>query len=326
LSGVSTRALSLGGSFSPKGTPLRADPTDHLSDARRKPAGGLFAPLGAVAPPISPSQSTARPEPSLRATRRFQEWKTEIGRQLAAQSAKGADEAALGQRAYEAKLAAGPDWLRYRADSAVMDAPPVRISRQDRDSILAALDTITRRGLRWSGGIEREVLTALKGGAIRRTIASMIRVAMKWGRVYPSLVGLASKSLAACATQTAHNAIKALVALGFVTKHRRVKEIETPYGRKLVQDNNAYEIHMPPAGSLGDRILRGDLSESKIERAKAKPCFYSDSSLSKAPKQAVAQPKIAPKPVDRPVPEAERSLVKTKLHALLASLRPQPAT
>jgi hypothetical protein len=62
---------------------------------------------------------------------------------------------------------------------------------------------------------------------------------MNRGRVYPSLGGLASKALAACATQTAHNAIKALVALGFVTKHRRVKEIETPYGRKVVQDNNA---------------------------------------------------------------------------------------
>jgi hypothetical protein len=49
-----------------------------------------------------------------------------------------------------------------------------------------------------------------------------------------------------------------------VTKHRRVKEIETPYGRKVVQDNNAYEIQMPLASSLGQRILRGELSESKL--------------------------------------------------------------
>ena len=41
-----------------------------------------------------------------------------------------------------------------------------------------------------------------------------------------------------------------------MTKHSRVKEIETPYGRKVVQDNNAYEIQMPLAGSLGQRILR----------------------------------------------------------------------
>jgi hypothetical protein len=112
------------------------------------------------APNASARTRQPRPEPSLRATRRFREWKTELGRELAAQSAKGDDEAALAQQAYEAKLATGPDWLRYRSDSAVMDAPPVRISRQDRDRILGVLDVVTRRGLRWSAGIEREVLTA----------------------------------------------------------------------------------------------------------------------------------------------------------------------
>jgi hypothetical protein len=82
----------------------------------------------------------------------------------------------------------------------------------------------------------------------------------------------------------------------------------------------------PPEGSLGDRILRGELSESKIERAKASPCFCKESSLPDAPKAEGAKPKFAVKPADPPVPEAERSLVKAKLHALLASLRPQPAT
>jgi hypothetical protein len=207
-----------------------------------------------------------------------------------------------------------------------MDAPEVRISRKDLARILVALDTIVRRGLRWPADIPAKVLTALKGGAIRRVLVSLLRIAMNRGRLYPSLVGLASKALAACATQTAHNVREALQALGFVTKHRRVKEIETPYGRKLVQDNNAYEIHLPAAGSLGDRILRGELSESKIERAKAKPCFYKESSLPDVPKAETAKPKFAAKPADTPVPEAERSLVKAKLHALLASLRPQPTT
>jgi hypothetical protein len=120
-----------------------------------------------------------------------------------------------------------------------------------------------------------------------------------------------------------------VVALGFVTKHRRVKEIETPYGRKLVQDNNAYEIHMPLAGSPGDRILRGDLSESKIERAKARPYFSEDSSLPEAPKPATDRPNFAPKPIDspiEPIAEAERSIVRARLHALLARFGPQPAT
>ena len=84
---------------------------------------------------------------------------------------------------------------------------------------------------------------------------------------------------------------------------------------------------MPLAGSLGERILRGELSELlKIERAKAKPCFCMGSSLPDAPKAEGAKAKPAPKPVARPVPEAERSIVKAKLQGLLASLRPQPAT
>ena len=82
---------------------------------------------------------------------------------------------------------------------------------------------------------------------------------------------------------------------------------------------------MPPEGSRGDRILRGESSESKIERAKASPCFK-ESSLPDPPKAEGAKPKFAAKPPDLPVPEAERSRVKAELHALLASLRPQPAT
>jgi hypothetical protein len=301
-----------------------------LADAPRlkapqEPQDRRWAPLAAFAPATSPSPATGRPKPAVRAKRRFARWQTEIGRESFA-GAKTDEDVERAQRAYEAKLAAGPDWMHYRSDSAVMDAPPVRISRQDLARILVALDTIVRRGLRWPGDIPAKVLTALKGGAIRRVLVSLLRIAIKRGRVYPSLVGLASKGLAACATQTAHNVREALQELGFVTKHRRVKEIETPYGRKLVQANNAYEVHMPPAGSLGDRILRGELSESKIERAKAKPCFYRESFLPNAPKAEGAKPNIPPKPVDPPVPEAERSLVKAKLHALLASLRPQPAT
>jgi hypothetical protein len=91
-------------------------------------------------------------------------------------------------------------------------------------------------------------------------------------------------------------------------------------GLLLVQGRNAYEIHMPPEGSRGDRILRGESSESKIERAKASPCFYKESSLPDPPKAEGAKPKFAAKPPDPPVPEAERSRVKAKLHALLASL------
>jgi hypothetical protein len=70
-------------------------------------------------------------------------------------------------------------------------------------------------------------------------------------------------------------------------------------GLLLVQHRNAYEIHMPPEGSFGDRILRGESSESKIERAKASPCFK-ESSLPDPPKAEGAKPKFAPNPRPRP--------------------------
>ena len=54
--------------------------------------------------------------------------------------------------------------------------------------------------------------------------------------------------------------LDALAELGFVDKHRRVQTIETRFGPKVVQDHNAYDLHLPLEGSLGDRILRGDLS------------------------------------------------------------------
>jgi hypothetical protein len=291
-----------------------ADQIDCVPDAPRKPQDGRLAPLGELASAIARSGPRGRPAPALRAKRRFKEWKTEIGRDLAEQSAKArtSEEAAFAQQAYEAKLASGPDWMRYRGDSKIMDAPEVRISDELEARILKRFEKTVRLALRYPAGVPAKVLTALKGGAIWRVLGCLLRLAKKFGRVFPSLAGLASRAAAACAGQTAHNAKEALVELGFLTKHRRVQEIETPHGRKIVQDRNAYEIHLPAEGSLGDRIVRGDLSESKIERAKASPSFSEQSFLPDGPKTTI--------------PEAERTLVWGGLHALGASLGPQPAT
>ena len=287
---------------------IQPPPTPH--EAPGRPFG---APWGTCLG-NSAERPRGRPRPAIRAKRRFREWKSQLGRDLAEQSAKAktGEEAALAQQAYEAKLAAGPDWMRYRGDSKIMDAPEVRISDELEARIVKRFEKTVRLALRYPAGVPAKVLTALKGGAIWRVLGCLIRLAKKFGRVFPSLAGLASKAAAACAGQTAHNAKEALVALGFVTKHRRVQEVETPHGRKIVQDRNAYEIHMPPEGSLGDRILRGDLSESKIERAKASPSFSEQSFLPNAPTNAV--------------PEAERTRVGALMHALRASLGPQPAT
>jgi hypothetical protein len=48
--------------------------------------------------------------------------------------------------------------------------------------------------------------------------------------------------------ETILEAMKRLIAQGFVTKHRRSKLVGTPQGERRVQDSNAYEVHMPNAG------------------------------------------------------------------------------
>jgi hypothetical protein len=48
--------------------------------------------------------------------------------------------------------------------------------------------------------------------------------------------------------ETIIEAMKRLIACGFVTKHRRSKMIGTPQGERRVQDSNCYEVHMPDAG------------------------------------------------------------------------------
>ena len=293
-------------------------PTAHqfnrLPDAPQKPQDARWAPLGELASAIARSAPRGRPTPALRAKRRFREWKANSAATLPSKAPRPetAEEAEFAQQAYEAKLAEGPDWLRYRGDSKVMDAPEVRISDELEARILKRFEKTVRARPAISGRRPGQNPDGAQGRRHLARARVFIRLAKKFGRVFPSLAGLASRAAAACAGQTAHNAKEALVALGFVTKHRRVQEVETPHGRKIVQDRNAYEIHMPPEGSLGDRILGGDLSESEIERAKASPSFSEQSFLPKAPKTAV--------------PAAERTRVGELLHAFRASLGPQPAT
>jgi hypothetical protein len=73
-----------------------------------------------------------------------------------------------------------------------------------------------------------------------------------------------------CAKGTLIRVLDAAIELGFVTKHRRIETIDTQDGIKTCQANNAYEIHQPKVGSLGDKLLRsiGVSSEFKDETAK----------------------------------------------------------
>jgi hypothetical protein len=80
----------------------------------------------------------------------------------------------------------------------------------------------------------------------------------KYGRVFPSLEGLAH--LAMCCKQSVVTALNDLELLGFVT---RIRRLQTPFGFKIVQITNAYRVHEPASGlGLLASVLFGKPTES----------------------------------------------------------------
>ena len=78
------------------------------------------------------------------------------------------------------------------------------------------------------------------------TFLALMYLAEKYGRVYPSLVGLGH--LALCCKDSVVDALAELEKLGFVTRIRRLKQVDTALGFKTVQATNAYLVHEPTSG------------------------------------------------------------------------------
>ena len=87
-------------------------------------------------------------------------------------------------------------------------------------------------------------------GVISRTAESvfgaLLYLTEKYGRVFPSLEGLAHLSM--CCKQSVVTAIADLEALGFVTRIRRIRQIKTALGFRTEQITNAYVVHEPASG------------------------------------------------------------------------------
>src|SRR5262249_38441415 len=87
-------------------------------------------------------------------------------------------------------------------------------------------------------------------GVITRTAESvfcaLLYLTEKYGRVFPSLEGLAH--LAMCCKQSVVTAIADLERLGFVTRIRRIRQVQTPLGFTTRQITNAYRVHEPARG------------------------------------------------------------------------------
>src|SRR5215831_12501118 len=87
-------------------------------------------------------------------------------------------------------------------------------------------------------------------GIITRTAESvfgaLLYLTEKYGRVFPSLEGLAHLSM--CCKQSVVTALADLERLGFVTRIRRIRQVQTPLGFITRQITNAYRVHEPASG------------------------------------------------------------------------------
>jgi hypothetical protein len=139
----------------------------------------------------------------------------------------------------------GPDFMRIRPQSVIADAPLVTLDRNERVRLMSKFRVLCRRS--W---VSKE--TGKHRGLVTRTAESvfgaLLYLTEKYGRVFPSLEGLAH--LAMCCKQSVVTAVADLEALGFVTRIRRIRRISTPLGFTTRQITNAYRVH-EPAGGLG---------------------------------------------------------------------------
>src|SRR5262245_22448236 len=178
-----------------------------------------------------------------RAKVREADWRRQLARAFVYATGQSPGEAAELLAEYERREREGPDFMRQRPDSVIAEAPLVTLDRNERVRLVWKFRMLTRRS--W---VAKE--TGKHRGVITRTAESvfgaLLYLTEKYGRVFPSLEGLAH--LAMCCKQSAVTALADLERLGFVTRIRRLRQVQTPLGFTTRQITNAYRVHEPASG------------------------------------------------------------------------------
>jgi hypothetical protein len=205
-----------------------------------------------------------------RAKAREADWRRQLARAYAYQAARSPEDAEELLREYERREAEGPDFLRIRPRSVFEDAPTVTLDRNERVRLMGKFRALSRGS--WvakAKGKHRGVITR----TAEAVFEALIYLTEKYGKVFPSLEGLAH--LARCCRASVATALDDLELLGFVTRIRRVRRVQTPLGFKVVQVTNAYRIHEPARGGLGLLVsfLCGNATASNYWRASETHCY-----------------------------------------------------
>jgi hypothetical protein len=178
-----------------------------------------------------------------RATRREADWRRALYRAFLYMAEREPERAEELLEELERREAEGPEWMRQRPASVEADAPMVTLDRNERIRLVSKFRTLCRRS--WQGKA-----TGRHRGIITRTAESvfgaLLYLTEKYGKVFPSLEGLAHLSM--CCKQSVVTALADLERLGFVTRIRRIRRIVTPLGFTTRQITNAYRVHEPVRG------------------------------------------------------------------------------
>jgi hypothetical protein len=203
------------------------------------------------------AHSRDKSPPRARAKRREADWRQNLARALEYALGKSPEQAEGLLAEFERREREGPDFMRQRPDSVVTEAPLNNLDRNARIRLTTKFRTVCRRS--WEAKAKGK-----HRGAITRVaedvFGALMYLAEKYSRVFPSLLGLAH--LAKCHKDSVVEALAALAKLGFVTRIRRLKDVDTPLGFKTVQDTNAYLVHEPTSG-LGLLAIRMFCAESE---------------------------------------------------------------
>jgi hypothetical protein len=242
------RRLVTGGHQSEGPAPFESDSSCDVNRGCGFPGALPLCLLASTRPPMrqfdfgfaaGTTGSTAR----ARASKREADWRRQLARAFVYATERSPEQAEELLVEYERREREGPDFMRQRPGSVIAEAPVVTLDRNERIRLVHKFRALTRRA--W---VSKE--TGKHRGVITRTAESVFGALMylteKYGRVFPSLEGLAH--LAMCCRQSVVTALDDLERLGFVTRIRRIRQVQTPLGFTTRQITNAYRVHEPTSG------------------------------------------------------------------------------
>ena len=124
-----------------------------------------------------------------------------------------------------------------------MAAPPCHIDRNLFARIVVAALAVEKASYKHRARYQHR---GMLGDLSIALLVALMNFGRKYGRIFPDYDTLAA--MLRKTPETILEAMKRLIAQGFVTKHRRSKLVGTPQGQRRVQDSNCYEVHLPNAG------------------------------------------------------------------------------